>query len=108
MRKKKCGKRRSLVSRIFRRLNKTVPKKDIKAIQFLICEELIKSFKNNESVSIKGFGTFSPHDVTPKLFHNVTTGEFELCSLTKNISFHLHSDFVRLFKHQKQKFSKKS
>lgn len=99
--------KRDLASRIHKRLDKLIKKQDIEHALDIICQELPDFIAENNSVSIKNFGTFSPYIYRGYFSKGIHTGETHWYKPFWTVKFHPHLNLTRLIKAGKEKFKKK-
>ena len=67
----------------------------------IIIEQITSDLINDQVVTVRRFGTFSPHVRRAHLAHNVCTGVIRSLGLVKSVKFHPHEAFTNLI-HERQ------
>lgn len=96
--------KKALVNKIYKRIGGTVIQSEILEIVNIICQYIIDNIKDDISVSIKNFGTFSLFVFHSHKGINVFTKKEQHVKSFKTVKFYPHQIFIRLTNEQKNKF----
>lgn len=61
---------------------------------------------NNQIVSVRRFGTLSPHERPSHLARDLSTGKVRELPATKSVKMHPHESFLALLADKKDRFRK--
>lgn len=107
-RKKKTGQvigRKDIVEAIYFRLDKSIKSKYITQSVNVICEELSIYLKENNSITVKNFGTLNPYLFHSHKGYNVHTGFVQEYPEFWSVKFHTHDSFRKLMEEKREYFS---
>lgn len=97
--------KKDLSQKIFQRVSKAIPQKNLNDCVQVICEYLIEAAVENRTVSIHNLGTFSPYTQHSHVGLNIASGELQQVKPKRCLKFRSHEALVSLLKSKRAKFS---
>jgi nucleoid DNA-binding protein len=70
----------------------------------VIVEQVARDLVNDQIVSARRFGTFSPYSRPGHLAHNLSTGKVRKLSPSRSVKFHPHESFLSLLADREERF----
>ena len=96
-----------IANKIYLRLNKAIPRIVILDVINIIYDYIIDNLKQNNTFSVKNFGTFIPHIFHSHRGYNVNSSKVEEIKSFKTVKFLPHVEFSKLIKLKRSKLLKK-
>lgn len=82
--------KRLFISKISKKINRSIEIVHINSIINLLCESLLNELENSGEFSITNLGTFELHKTKPRKYFNVLEQEFKMSEGNKLIKFRLN------------------
>jgi nucleoid DNA-binding protein len=70
----------------------------------MIIEQITSDLVNDQVVTVRRFGTLSPHVRRAHLAHNVSSGVVRKLSSKRSVKFHPHESFSGLIQERQERF----
>lgn len=70
----------------------------------IIIEQITSDLVNDQVVTVRRFGTLSPHVRRAHLAHNISTGVVMKLSSKRSVKFHPHDAFRGLIRERQERF----
>jgi nucleoid DNA-binding protein len=97
----------SLSRAIYDRLGGSIPHIKISRAIGIIIEQLSNDLVNDQVVTVRNFGTLSPHLRIAHLAYNVSKGTSMEISAVRSVKFHAHESFKNLILDSQERFRQK-
>ena len=96
--------RAAIAKIIHERFGGAVPFRKIYQAVGIIIEQIASDLANDQVVTVRRFGTLSPHVRQPHAAHNVSTGEICRLGSKRSVKFHPHEAFSGLIRERQERF----
>jgi len=96
--------REAVAEAIHERLGSGVPFRKIYQAVGIIIEQISSDLVNDQVVTVRKFGTLSPHVRRSHMAHNVSTGVVRKLSSKRSVKFHPHEAFSGLIRERQERF----
>ncbi len=96
--------KKELTTILSEKLNNTISKKDIYHSITIICEYLLDQIKDNKSVSVDNFGTFSPFIMKGHKGYHIGTNSLHKTPSLLMVKFRPHIVLINMLKRKKDEF----
>ena len=96
--------RLGLTKAIYKRLGCAIPFNKVYQAVSIIVEQVANDLVNDQVVTVRRFGTLSPHVRRSHMAHNVSTGIVRKLSSNRSVKFHPHSAFSSLIRERQERF----
>lgn len=106
MSKRKVIGREQIADAIYSKLGKAVKKAEIVSAISLICEEIITTLENKDSVTVKNFGTLNPQIMHGQNSLNVNTMTIDYRAPYWGVRFYPSTTFLDLLEEKKNQKKK--
>ena len=90
--------------RIHTRVGRAIPYNKIHQVLNVIVDQLALDLSENQTVSVRRFGTLAPYVRQSRIAHNIATGEIRETGITTRVKFHPHESFLSLLQDKKVRF----
>jgi len=100
--------RKALVEKLYKRFGGAIPKLLIRDALQVICSDLCSRLSDQESVSVKGFGTLHTYEYGGHQGVDIASGELRMTEPFLNIRFVPHKNFSDLIDQKKSFFLKRN
>ena len=93
-----------IAKRIHKRLSGAVPYRTIHHAVGLIIDQIVQDLLQDQAVSVRYFGTLSPHSRLGHLAHDLSTGKVRELPVSRSVKFHAHSSLLALLQDRQEHF----
>jgi nucleoid DNA-binding protein len=100
--------RLSLAKMIHVRMGGAIPYRKVYQAVGVIVEHIVDDLVSDRVVSVRRFGTLSPHTRRSHFAHNVCTGVVRRVSSRRSVKFHAHDAFIKLIFDKQDRFRNRS
>ena len=98
----------NLANAIHERLHGSISYRKIYQAVGIIIEQITSDLVNDQVVTVRRFGTLSPHVRLAHFAHNVCTGVIRKLGSIKSVKFHPHEAFTSLIRDRQESFRAKA
>ena len=96
----------NLVRRLYERLGRVIPTRDIRSAVDVIVEEVVSSLVQDVPVTVKNFGTLSPYQYHGHAAKHVGTGRIINVKAFRTVKLNPAEAFWKLLSERRERFEK--